>query len=250
MSRYVKPQKNNPHRLIVKQHVFPLKSIARFADAAGTVSLSDFSRKRSRRAKPSDDIFCAKRAWDERAEAGYMKEIEDAFQHLADSILNGSVEHVRGDDVRIVCNFFALWYMRARHRQLPMQEIQMHGVTGGCLTVDQEEILEKKGYVFMREGGKMSARHINGIQLRMKLYQYSEQLQAKAQLGVIQTHEGEFVVPDTPSHFIVPLTPTVCLISPSPNGTILRSNLADINQTLVIAAEEYLFARDLSKCPF
>jgi hypothetical protein len=236
--------------LTIKQHVFPLKSIARFTDATGTVSLSDLSRKRSRRAKPSDDIFCAKRAWSERAEAGYMKKIEDAFQKLADSILNGSTEHVRGDDVRIVCNFFALWYMRARHRELPMQEIQMHGATGGGLTPDQEELLEKRGYTFLRQGGKMSARHINGLQLQMKLYRYSEQLQATAQLGVIQTLEGEFIVPDTPSHFIVPLTPTVCLISPSPNGTIRRSNLAEINQILAISVERYFFAHDLSKCPF
>ena len=36
---------------------------------------------------PTKAIFCAKRAWDQRAEVGYMKSIEDLFQNLADKIV-------------------------------------------------------------------------------------------------------------------------------------------------------------------
>ena len=35
-----------------------------------------------RLAKPNYGIFCAMRAWDQRAERGYMKRIEDEFLRL------------------------------------------------------------------------------------------------------------------------------------------------------------------------
>ncbi len=85
--KFEKPQKGNPHRLPVKQHVLPRDSIARFADGTGMVCLFDKVRNKARQAKSDDDIFCAKRVWDRRAEFGYMKGIEDAFQGLASEIV-------------------------------------------------------------------------------------------------------------------------------------------------------------------
>jgi hypothetical protein len=209
------------------------------------------ARKLQRRARPSDDIFCAQRAWDQKAETGYMKHIEDAFQALADNILNGSVREVAGDNARIISDFYALWYMRARHRKLETQEIQLKGITGHSgLTKDEEEKQEANGYIFARKGGTVPARHINAVQLQTKLFQYSRQIQADARWGIIQAHEGEFIVPDTPSYQIVPLTPTACLANPSPNGMIPLSNVIEINQALAIGTQKYFFTRKLSKCPF
>jgi len=37
--KYKKPQKGNPHQLTVKQHCFPARSIARFADSEGCVEV-------------------------------------------------------------------------------------------------------------------------------------------------------------------------------------------------------------------
>jgi len=60
--------------------------IERFTDSTGRVNLFDRSRNKVRMAAPSDDIFCAQRVWDQRAEAGFIKSIEDDFQALADEI--------------------------------------------------------------------------------------------------------------------------------------------------------------------
>ena len=121
-------------------------------------------------AKPDDDIFCARRAWDQRAERSYMKRIEDEFQILASTVIEGLLSEIGEAEKGVVDHFYALWHMRARHRTLPSQEIKLPGVTGGGgLTRDQEENLEINGYSFMRPDGKFVARQVNGIQLQMLL---------------------------------------------------------------------------------
>jgi hypothetical protein len=81
--RFERPQKGNPRHLTVKQHVWPFESIRRFANSKGVVCLYYKPRDKTRWAKPNDPLFCARRVWDQRAETGYMKRIEDAFQAVA-----------------------------------------------------------------------------------------------------------------------------------------------------------------------
>jgi hypothetical protein len=246
---YEKPQRKNPHRLTVNQHVFPSLSIARFADGSGHVCVCDIARKYVRRTKPDDPIFGAKRAWDHRAERGYMKSIEDAFQALAVKIIGGVVLEIDDANKRAVNDFYALWYARSWHRHLPQQEIQMKGVTGGGLTMDQEEMLEKNFTGFSRAGGKIPARQMNGLQIQIMIDHHLSGPLMTSKWGIIRAHEGEFVVPDVPEHTIVPLTPMLCLMAPAPNGTVLKDNVAVINRAIMATSQAYFFARDLSKCP-
>jgi hypothetical protein len=250
MAKFEKPQKKNRHILTINQHVFPLASIARFVGPDSRVSLHDLTRNKLRAAKPRDDIFCARRAWDQRAEAGYMKRIEDQFQRLASKVIEGAVSEIGETEKGVVNRFYALWYMRARQRKLPAQEIQTPALTGGNLTRDQEENLEINNYSFMRPGGKFLARQINGIQLQLLSARYANELQPKTRWGIIRAQAGEFIVPDVPVHKMVPLTPALYLISPAPTGTIVHSNLAEINRRVRAASHEYFFARDFASCPF
>jgi hypothetical protein len=83
----------NPNSLTVDQHVFPSKSIERFTDQRGRVSVHELHRAQVIRAKkPDNAIFCARRAWDQRAEAGYMKRIEDDFQKIVGPIVEGKTQ--------------------------------------------------------------------------------------------------------------------------------------------------------------
>ena len=110
--QFERPQKNSG--ITIKQHIWPQRSIARFADSDGVVRLYDKIRRKPRPATPIDDIFCAKRVWDLRAERGYMKSIEDQFQAIVDEIIAGAITEI--DDARItnyINYFFALWYFRA-----------------------------------------------------------------------------------------------------------------------------------------
>jgi hypothetical protein len=143
---------------------------------------------------------------------------------------------------------FALWYMRARYRELDAQEIQLAGITGDELTKLQEENLEKNGCAFTRKGGRMPARQLNGIQLQMRIDRYAEQL-ADIRWGIIHTQSGEFIVPDVPTHTVLPLTPTLALIGSAPDGIIVEANLTEINRSIGANSQAYFFARDLTHCP-
>jgi hypothetical protein len=105
--RAEKTRRRYPNRLTVNQHVFPAKSIERFTDQSGNVLVHDLRRAKVFSAKPRNAIFCASRAWDERAEAGYMKRIEAEFQIIADTIVDGNnvtlSPESRGRHRQVVC---------------------------------------------------------------------------------------------------------------------------------------------------
>jgi len=247
--KYERQQKGNPRGLAIKQHVFPVASIARFTNSDGRVTLFEGSRIARRTAAPGDLVFCARRAWDHKAESGYMKSIEDAFQVLAGKIIDGTLTAIGETEKPIVNQFFALWQMRARYRNLESQEIHANGMAGSRLTKDEEECLEANGYMFMREGGRMPARQINAMQLYLRIYRYADELSSATQWGIITPQYGEFIVPDVPIPQVIPLTPTLGLVSPSPNGTITTQNLAEINRLVWGGCQEYAFAHDFSKVP-
>jgi hypothetical protein len=248
-SKHEKLQAGNPHTLTIKQHVFPSASIARFVGRNGCVDLCDIPRRLVRAATAGDVTFCAKRAWDQRAETGYMKLIEDTFQDLANRIIAGPGLVIGDQEKRTINEFFALWYMRSRHRNMDAQEIQANGVTGTNHTKDVEEKLEKNGYMFSRQGGRVPARQLNGLMLQLWTFRYANNHLPAARWGVIQADDGEFVVPDVPLQTVVPLTPTLCLVSPAPNGIIPKQNVAEINRNVMETSQEYFFARDFWKCP-
>jgi len=244
--KFEKTQKGNPHQLPVRQHVFPKGSISRFTDRNGLVWLQHISPDRVRGAKPTDDTFCAMRAWDTRAERGYMKQIEDAFQELASKVINHTVVKIGTNEKEKIDAFFALWKMRAIFKTANRTEV--HGVTGQRLTHDQEEVYEKAGVFFIREGGKMSAHRVYGAQMQVGIDQEASAL-SNVQWGFIRAHEGQFVVPDFPVITLIPLEPALCLCFGGKNRIIPRQTVADINRHLRAGSREYFFAQDLRRCP-
>jgi hypothetical protein len=90
--KYVKPKKGNRHGLTVHQHTFPRRSLNRFTNAIGVLSVRRNRASNVFKLKPDHKMFCARRAWDQRAERGYMKSIEDEFQDLAERVLGGVAE--------------------------------------------------------------------------------------------------------------------------------------------------------------
>ena len=128
------------------------------------------------------------------------------------------------------------------------QEIQLNSISGQALTKEQEENLEKNGYMFAREGGKWPARQFNGLQIQMFIDHYTSRLTA-ARWGVLAAQSGEFIVPDVPSNTIIPLSPHIALVGSIPDAVISEQNLAEINRAVVRSSRDYFFARDLSKAP-
>jgi hypothetical protein len=248
-TRSEKTRPGNPNSLTIKQHVFPLKSMEQFAQD-GRLSVHLITRQKIICTKPNNKLFCASRAWDERAETGYMKQTEDAFQSAVAPVLDKKIGAIASEHKPIIDRMFALWYMRSRYRDLEEQEISLNGIVGDALTKEQEENLEKNGYMFARRGGTMPARQLNGIQLLMRIDEYARQLAVGVpRWGVISTQSGEFIVPDVPLHTVIPLSPCLAFINSASDGVITEQNVAEINRAARAASQEYFFARDFSACP-
>lgn len=244
-----RPQKGNTRRLVVDQHVFPVTSIRRFAGAGDRVDLVDGRRKMVRPAKPDDKIFCARRAWDQRADTGYMKDIEDRFQQLAEAIVLNSDGELEPHENAVVSGFYALWHYRSRQRSLPQEFLRAEGVTGSHLTADQHELLESKGVLALRSDGSLAARHINGMQIQILIGKFVAEVLQDATWGRIVSQEAEFCVPDVPEHGIIPINPKLCLVKGSASGIVTSANVAEINRAFISMSREYFFARDVTACP-
>jgi hypothetical protein len=92
-----------------------------------------------------------------------MKQIEDAFQVAAEPTIAGTVDSVADEERSAIDRMYALWYWRARFRDLESQEIDLKGIVGSELTLEQEEDLESNGYMFARRSGTVPARQLNGV---------------------------------------------------------------------------------------
>jgi hypothetical protein len=98
--------------LVVNQHIFPRKSIARFTNEDGMVEVFHKGRQKKLILQPSNNLFCAKWSWDQRSEIGYMKRIEDDFQSLVSKILENGNLTLCEEDNRVALSFLALWELR------------------------------------------------------------------------------------------------------------------------------------------
>ncbi len=245
--KYEKPQKGNPRKLTVRQHVLPKASIARFANKDGQVSLFRIKNRDILLVNPSADIFCVKRIWDQRAESGDSKRIEDRFQVLADNIVSGKISDINSDQKHIVNSIFALWHMRSKLRMAPLGDQSANGLVGPALTKEEEESLEANHYTYVRSNGAISGRQMAGLHIQIGIMAICRQM-SDALWGIVRADSGEFIVPDHCPDGIIPLSPTISLVNPSKSGVIPREGVEEINRYMLEASSEYYFARDISKC--
>lgn len=249
------PQAGNPHKLTVNQHTFPSASIARFGGAGGRVQVFHKPSQKVFKAKPSEKIFCAQRVWDQQAESGFMKGVEDAFQELAGEILSGRIQRFGASEAEVINEFYCLWNIRARNKQSPVADQNLADF--GALAVareytkDEQEILERAGIGFIRPDLMLASRLLVTPSIRLNLSK-ATQMMHDARWQVLRATEGEFIVPDNfYERYAVPLSPTVCLWAHSKetNELLDFKALAMFNRAAVKTSYEYYFARDLSKCP-
>ena len=154
--RYEPTQPGNPNELTHRQHVFPKRSIERFYQD-GRVDFVDLSRGKRRQARADEKMFCGERAWSHGAEHGFMKDIEDAFQALAEAIIVDPDVALDHEQTETLIRFYGLWAHRARNRRLPFQTIRpksrnLLGVRIEC-TEDKLELLEKNNIIGTRPNG-------------------------------------------------------------------------------------------------
>lgn len=243
-------QPGNPHGLTVRQHIFPTASMKRFIDVDRCVDLADIGRKKHRRARPNDPIFCANRAWSHGAESGYMKAIEDTFQGVVEDIRHRVTIALSEEENFAISKFYALWHVRSRRRHLEEQYVTPNGILGGePMLQDELEILEKNGYATIYDGNKFAMRDLNSGIISIQMGQLLQTSFRGAKWGVVQAVDGEFMVPDAPVHGVIPIEPSLALIVHCTCGLITKENLAVVNVAMKSEADTYVFARSLDNCP-
>ena len=250
MPAFEKPQTGNPHQLTVNQHCFPSSCIERFCNHSGTVEVKLKSSKTSFGALPSNKVFCAKRAWDQRAESGYMLSIENEYRDFANQIIGSDLNVVAAKDNSIVSAMYCLWSLRESMRDAEIDEGPIPGVVGLSVeySKDDMEFLEKNHIGSIRPDFSFPARHITGALIQLRLNRCLRDLKG-TKWHLIYSSDVEFAVPDSSlNRMILPLTPSLCFYHEYERTTL--DGVTDVrafNRISVQESSRYSFARDFSK---
>ena len=231
-------QKGNPHELTREQHVIPVATLRRFAQSDGRVEVH---LRDGRMAKVSVDnqLFCVERLWDQRAEAGYMKRIEDKFQALVDELETGRSEGLSTVEHRCVTRFWGLWHWRNRFIDSPLEDMQLNGIAGQSLTLDKREILESNGYAFAIGEGKLPARMMTGLQIQIAINRY-EMAHGGKRWGVLRSPAFPLVIGDRPGDLMsLPASPRLLLAANHPDGNLTQSEAFRANQAALAFSRNF-----------
>jgi len=246
--KYEPVQKGNPHSLVINQHIFPKRSIERFCERVGSVDLLILTSKKRLQLKPENPIFCVHRSWDERAEKGYGKRIEDKFQSVLEEVLQGT--SLNADYVsQVLTDFYCLWQIRHYWSKLSIEDKDIGVKPEFSLEVDEQESLEKAHISYLKGNGNIPSRLWRGLRMQQNLDDAIEKMSG-IKWGMLTASEGEFLVPDNFSEItIVPVNPNLCFAAGYDSQTIGLSKVSYINSLAVSSADRYIFARDFTKCP-
>ncbi|MEQ6885788.1 hypothetical protein [Salicola sp. Rm-C-2C1-2] len=239
---YEPTQKGNPYQITKDQHIHTAHCIGLF-EKDGYVQVKEIATGEVLERKKRAAIFCAKRAWDERAEKGYMAKIEDEFHKQVDKAEIGAQRNHLA-----ISTYHLLWFLRHHFHIGSIPDIPLVGISGSGLSKDQSEIVEKKWGGHIRDEGIMPSRFAASIKIQqlieMNIVQYND-----IRWGLVQATEGEFLVADCyQEHCFMPISPKLAFVSQTEDGDVSREDLVALNNTSVSKATNYYFARDLGKC--
>ncbi|MBB5393044.1 MULTISPECIES: hypothetical protein [unclassified Herbaspirillum] len=248
--RHPKPQKGNPHKLTIDQHIFPKACISRFTDGQGTVQVRRINGDQDLWLTPSNSYFCARRLWDQKAEAMFMKSIEDRFQNIAKKIVAGAIVTLDTEMNAAVTDMYLLWTLRHERFVSPLPDVKLSMVQPEReLSVDTQEILEANGYIFALPDNTIPSRFMTGVRFVIDMDRERQRMAGKT-WGIVKSTEAEFLVPDNFSAYsILPLSPMITLMEGHPDQHIDFKLVADINGQAVHGCHHYYFARNIKCCP-
>ena len=245
---YERTQQFNPHQLTIKQHCFPKKSIERFANENGLVHVRLINYARTVYLKPDDDNFCAFRTWDQHAETGFMRDIENRYQDLADKIADGKiVRRLNPKEKGIVTDMYLLWNCRWHWKKYPVNDQIIKGALGVSheYLTDDQEFLEKKGITTIKPNLSISGRPLTGMKILRNISNLRKHMRG-CSWGILNSRGAEFVVPDNATNKIMlPVTPSVCLINGEGYQFASEYKVVAMNENAKRNSEQYYFACSL-----
>lgn len=242
-------QKGNPYQLVVDQHIHAAHCIKKFSDNQGRVNVFDKRMSQWISSKPSAAIFCAKRAWDQRAEKGYMNKIETNFFKVISSL--SSPFHERDHDA--ITRYFHLWRLRGEARDKGNRPLHFNGLSGSELTLDQQECIESNHTIFILEKEGIPYHLVNGFEIQRKL-EYIYHSMDSTKWGLLTADEGEFLVADYYPYekdgFIpfLPISPKHILFANSKDKIINSDFVRNCNMQTISSAKHYFFCKTIEQC--
>lgn len=231
-------QKGNPHRLTRQQHVIPMATLRRFAQSDGRVEVH-LRDGRIVMLPVDDQLFCVERLWDQRAEAGYMKKIEDEFQALVSELEAGRSASLSPEEHRCITRFWGLWHWRNHFIDSPLEDIPLNGITGESLTLNQKEILESRWYAFAVGDGKLPARMMVGLQIQIAIDRY-EMANGGKRWGILRSPALPLVIADRPGNLMsIPASPLLLLAADNPDGELTQYEAFGANQAALALSRNF-----------
>ncbi|MDH5524740.1 MAG: hypothetical protein OEY01_12205 [Desulfobulbaceae bacterium] len=251
--KYEKPQKGNPHNLVINQHILPNKSIESYVNQNGFVEVFFKNKAKKLSIRPNNKLFCAQRIWDHRTEVGFMKDIEDKFHELSSKIISNPTITLGDQEHIFVSRFYVLWDLRFRRSLEPIGDVELKGIhPGEILSKDHEEILEKKGLILVKNLDNKAivpSRFNTGMNIQMAIDSFICSYK-DLKWGIVISTDGEFLVPDNYGRTtIVPVSPNVILLGNSKNIYIAKSETKKVNRLAKLTSQKIFFARNISNCP-
>ncbi|EKN3735582.1 TPA: hypothetical protein ACVU0F_003612 [Yersinia enterocolitica] len=243
-------QKRNPHQLVIDQHIHAAHCIKKFIDEKGKVAVFDKSIYQWVQRKPDAAIFCAKRAWDQRSEKGFMSRIETAFFNVIDRINTPFSERQHDDITR----YYHLWRLRGLARDKERQDVHLNKVLGHHLAIDQQEILETNGYSFILENEGMPYHIASGIEIQVMLGQLLH-IMEPVKWGLLTASRGEFLVADYyPGREgdlepFIPISSRHAFFANTFDKDIDVRQVREFNRVSIGCASNYYFCRSIELCP-
>ncbi|HEN3249034.1 TPA: hypothetical protein U5D40_001506 [Yersinia enterocolitica] len=243
-------QKRNPHQLTVDQHIHAAHCIRKFTDEKGTVSVFDKTLSRWVQRKPDAAMFCAKRAWDERSEKGYMLSVETAFFNAIDNIDTPFGDR-RHDDIS---RYYHLWRLRGLARDKARHDVHFSKELGHHLSIDKQEVLEKNGYSFILENDGLLHHLASGIEIQVMLAKIYHEM-GSIKWGLLTAKRGEFLVADYyPGDGFglepfIPVSPKHAFFANTLDSRIDVHQVRELNRVSISSSRNYFFCRTLEKCP-
>lgn len=236
------------HELVKNQHVLPSKSIERFCNEKGMVEAHRIHGNNTFQANPRNKMFCVNRAWDQRSEQGYGKEIEDNYQYLVERILVSDCRSLSSKENKIISMFYVLWCLRSTIEQYDeAMSGNLSGVTDDRLTAEQKRNVELKHAIYIEEGGVVPIHFKRGRAMEMAIDRFIAR-NSYLNWFIAESKTLEFVVSDNPkAEFIIPFTPANCFICSFHVPILTLEQVTGINMSAIMRSKSYYFARKLSK---
>lgn len=230
-------QKGNPYQLTREQHVIPVATLRRFALSDGRVEVH-LRDGRIVKLPPDDQLFCVERLWDQRAEAGYMKSIEDEFQALVDVLESGRLGPLSPEEHKRITRFWGLWHWRNHFIDHPLADIPLNGIGGGVDSLDKREILESRWYGFTVGDGVFPARIMTGLHIQMAI-DHGEMVNER-RWGVLRSPSLPLVIGDRPGNLLsIPASPQLLLAVDNPDGELTPAESFRANQAALAMSRNY-----------